>query len=125
MAYSKVRWISTPAFLACVGGIHGRGDGANICQGAQTAGGGAYVFGGVNGRGGGGACMVQRRAHIAGGAHRCTLGTNGSKGAHMPALREGGGARLCPGGGARTPSALRCGEGRACLHPGGPRTSAP
>jgi hypothetical protein len=28
MAYSKVRWISTLAFLACVGGAHGREEGA-------------------------------------------------------------------------------------------------
>jgi hypothetical protein len=30
MAYSKVRWISTSTFLACVGGAHGRGEGANV-----------------------------------------------------------------------------------------------
>jgi hypothetical protein len=37
MAYLKVRWISTPAFLACIGGTHGRGEGANVCEGARTA----------------------------------------------------------------------------------------
>jgi hypothetical protein len=37
MAYSKVRWISTPAFLAYVGSAHGRGDGVNIREGARTA----------------------------------------------------------------------------------------
>jgi hypothetical protein len=36
MAYSKVRWISTPAFLACIGGAHGRGEGANVHKEAQT-----------------------------------------------------------------------------------------
>jgi hypothetical protein len=40
MAYSKVRWISTPAFLAYVGGVHVRGEGAN------GQGGGAHVLGG-------------------------------------------------------------------------------
>jgi hypothetical protein len=29
MAHSKVRWISTPTFLACVGGAHDREEGAN------------------------------------------------------------------------------------------------
>jgi hypothetical protein len=29
MVHSKVRWISMPAFLACVGGAHSRGEGAN------------------------------------------------------------------------------------------------
>jgi hypothetical protein len=33
MAHSKVRWISTPTFLACVGG-------ANVREGARTAEGG-------------------------------------------------------------------------------------
>jgi hypothetical protein len=37
MAYSKVRWISTPAFLACVGGAHDRGEGTNVREGARTA----------------------------------------------------------------------------------------
>jgi hypothetical protein len=37
MAYSKVRWFSMPAFLACVGGVHGREEGANVCEGARTA----------------------------------------------------------------------------------------
>jgi hypothetical protein len=37
MAHLKVRWISTPAFLACVGGAHGRGEGANVREGARTA----------------------------------------------------------------------------------------
>jgi hypothetical protein len=37
MAHSKVRWISTPTFLACVGGAHDRGEGVNIREGAQTA----------------------------------------------------------------------------------------
>jgi hypothetical protein len=37
MAYSKVRWISTPAFLACVGGAHGRGEGANVREGAYAS----------------------------------------------------------------------------------------
>jgi hypothetical protein len=35
MAYSKVRWISMPAFLACVGGAHGKGEGTNVHQWAQ------------------------------------------------------------------------------------------
>jgi hypothetical protein len=26
-----------PAFLACVGGAHDRGEGANICEGVRTA----------------------------------------------------------------------------------------
>jgi hypothetical protein len=56
MAYSKVRWyVFTPAFLACVGGTHNRGEGANVCEGAQTVevgartakGGGTHVFGGA------------------------------------------------------------------------------
>jgi hypothetical protein len=29
MAHSKMRWISTPTFLACVGGAHDREEGAN------------------------------------------------------------------------------------------------
>jgi hypothetical protein len=33
MAYSKVRWISTPAFLACIGGAHGRREGVNVREG--------------------------------------------------------------------------------------------
>ena len=37
MAYSKLRWISTPTFLECIGGTHGRREGANICEGVQTA----------------------------------------------------------------------------------------
>jgi hypothetical protein len=37
MAHSKVRWISTPTFLACVGGAHDRGEGANVREGARTA----------------------------------------------------------------------------------------
>jgi hypothetical protein len=37
MAYSKVRWFSTLAFLACVGGAHSRREGANVHEGAQTA----------------------------------------------------------------------------------------
>jgi hypothetical protein len=37
MAYSKVRWISMPAFLACVGGTHGREEGANVHEGTRTA----------------------------------------------------------------------------------------
>jgi hypothetical protein len=37
MAYSKVRWISTPAFLACIGGVYGKGEGANVREGARTA----------------------------------------------------------------------------------------
>jgi hypothetical protein len=37
MAYSKVRRISTLAFLACVGGAHGKGEGANIREEARTA----------------------------------------------------------------------------------------
>jgi hypothetical protein len=36
MAHSKVRWISTPVFLACVGGAHGRREGANVCEKART-----------------------------------------------------------------------------------------
>jgi hypothetical protein len=49
MAHSKVRWISTPTFLACVGGAHDRGEGANVREGARTAeGGGARTsWGGV------------------------------------------------------------------------------
>jgi hypothetical protein len=37
MAHSKVRWISTPTFLACVGGVYDRGEGANVREGARTA----------------------------------------------------------------------------------------
>jgi hypothetical protein len=37
MAYSKVRWISTQAFLVCIGGAHGRGEGTNVREGARTA----------------------------------------------------------------------------------------
>jgi hypothetical protein len=37
MAKSKVRWFSTPAFLACVGGAHDRREGMNVCEGARTA----------------------------------------------------------------------------------------
>jgi hypothetical protein len=37
MAYSKVRWISTPTFLACIGGVHGREEGANVRKEARTA----------------------------------------------------------------------------------------
>jgi hypothetical protein len=37
MAHSKVRWISMPAFLVCIGGVHGRGEGANVREGARTA----------------------------------------------------------------------------------------
>jgi hypothetical protein len=37
MAYSKLRWFSTPAFLACIGGAHGRGEGTNVREGVQTA----------------------------------------------------------------------------------------
>ena len=44
MAHSKVRWISTPAFLACLGGMHSRGEGANICEGAQMAEVGAWTI---------------------------------------------------------------------------------
>jgi hypothetical protein len=40
MAHSKVRWISTPVFLACVGGAHGRGEGANVREGVRMAEGG-------------------------------------------------------------------------------------
>jgi hypothetical protein len=40
MAHSKVRWISTPTFLACVGGAHGKGEGANVRKGVRTAEGG-------------------------------------------------------------------------------------
>jgi hypothetical protein len=40
MAYSKVRWIFTPTFLACVGGAYGRGEGVN------GWGGGAHILGG-------------------------------------------------------------------------------
>jgi hypothetical protein len=36
MAYSKVRWISTPAFLACIGGAHDKGEGVKVRQGART-----------------------------------------------------------------------------------------
>jgi hypothetical protein len=36
MAHSKVRWISTPTFLACVGGAHDRGEGTNVHEGART-----------------------------------------------------------------------------------------
>jgi hypothetical protein len=36
MAYSNMRWISTPTFLACVGATHGRGEGVNVCKGART-----------------------------------------------------------------------------------------
>jgi hypothetical protein len=57
MAHSKVRWISTPAFLTCIGGSHGRGEGVNVHEGVRTAeveartaeeggGGGAYILGG-------------------------------------------------------------------------------
>jgi hypothetical protein len=48
MAHLKVRWISTPTFLACVGGAHDRGEGANVCEGARTAegGGGCAHLGG-------------------------------------------------------------------------------
>jgi hypothetical protein len=52
MAYSKVRWISTLAFLACVGGAHGREEGAKrrewlrwVCE-RPRGGGGAHVLGG-------------------------------------------------------------------------------
>jgi hypothetical protein len=64
MAYSKVRWIFTPTFLACVGGAHGRGEGANVCKGARTA----EVWARMAEEGGR-ACTVQRRACMAGGAH--------------------------------------------------------
>jgi hypothetical protein len=37
MAYSKVRWISTPTFLACVGYAHGRREGTNVREGARMA----------------------------------------------------------------------------------------
>jgi hypothetical protein len=37
MAHSKVRWISTPAFLTCIGGSHGRGEGVNVHEGVRTA----------------------------------------------------------------------------------------
>jgi hypothetical protein len=47
MAYSKVRWISTPAFLACVGGTHGKGEGTNVSEGARTAEGGVHFLGAV------------------------------------------------------------------------------
>jgi hypothetical protein len=40
MAHSKVRWISMPIFLACIGGAHDRGEGANDREGARMAGGG-------------------------------------------------------------------------------------
>jgi hypothetical protein len=53
MAHSKVRWISTPAFLAYVGGAHGRGEGTNILEGARTAEVGARTAEG----GGGGPCL--------------------------------------------------------------------
>jgi hypothetical protein len=43
MAHSKVRWISTLAFLACVGGAHGRGEGANVLEEARTAEGGGHA----------------------------------------------------------------------------------
>jgi hypothetical protein len=47
MAHSKVRWISTPTFLACVGGAHDRREGANVCEGARMAkGGGRARLGG-------------------------------------------------------------------------------
>jgi hypothetical protein len=47
MAHSKLRWISTPTFLACIGGAHDRGEGTNVCKGARTAeGGGAHILGG-------------------------------------------------------------------------------
>jgi hypothetical protein len=55
MAHSKVRWTSTPEFLTCVGGVHGRGEGMNVREGARTAevgartaegGGGTHVLGG-------------------------------------------------------------------------------
>jgi hypothetical protein len=35
MAYSKVRWISTPSFLACVGDAHGRGEGRTFARGNE------------------------------------------------------------------------------------------
>jgi hypothetical protein len=36
MTYSKVRWISMPTFLACVGSVHGRREGANVREGAYA-----------------------------------------------------------------------------------------
>jgi hypothetical protein len=53
MAYSKVRWFSTPAFLACVGGTHDRGEGMNVRKEERTAeGGGAHgSTEGAHGRG--------------------------------------------------------------------------
>jgi hypothetical protein len=42
MAHSKVRWISTPIFLACVGGAHDKGEGAN----GRGGGGGRARLGG-------------------------------------------------------------------------------
>jgi hypothetical protein len=43
MAHSKVRWISTPTFLACVGGTHGREEGTNDQGGGRTRLGGTYA----------------------------------------------------------------------------------
>jgi hypothetical protein len=63
MAYLKVRWISAPTFLACVGGAHDRGEGANIREGAQTA-----KVEGANGRGGGGMHVLGERMRP-GGSH--------------------------------------------------------
>jgi hypothetical protein len=55
-----------PAFLACVRGTHGRGEGANVGEGARTAEVWAQIAEG------GGGYTVQRRAHMAWGA--CTAG---------------------------------------------------
>jgi hypothetical protein len=43
MAYSKMRWISTPTFLACVWGAHGREEGVNGRGGGANGGGGPLV----------------------------------------------------------------------------------
>jgi hypothetical protein len=78
-----VRWFSTPAFLACLGGAHDRGEGVNVLEGARTAevwaqtaegGGGGARFSGGHARLGGG---VHGRGRTRQGAHTAWGGAHG------------------------------------------------
>jgi hypothetical protein len=85
MAYSKLRWFSTPAFLACIGGAHGRGEGTNArgrerlsCGRERPRGGGAHVLGGRE-RPRGGRCTWFSGGHAWLGGARTVGGLHGSR----------------------------------------------
>jgi hypothetical protein len=85
-----VRWFSTPAFLAYVGGVHDRGEGANVLEGARTVEvwertaeeGGRARFSGGRARLGGARTAwgaVHGRGHTRLGGARTAGGSQGSR----------------------------------------------